>query len=105
MIDGQRLTVDDLIANVGITSEEPIDEAKARAEFGKYAKILTADTELSLSSNLDEATYEAHRSFGPFCAKPPTFRRSTVRPWLPTLLTTTFKLYSAGLIAAMNMRD
>lgn len=53
------LTVDDLIANVKISSEQTIDEAKARADFARYAKIVTTDTELSLDGELDDDAYRA----------------------------------------------
>src|SRR5882757_7445301 len=59
MFEEPRLTLDDLIENVEITSEEPIDEAKARAEFAKYARVLTTDTEISLNSDLDEDAYQS----------------------------------------------
>ena len=50
----QRMTIDDLIKNVVITSDKPIDEASIRDRFGRYAKILTTETELSLGSDLSD---------------------------------------------------
>lgn len=56
MTDTQRSPIDDIIETVEFESDQPLDQAKLRAELARYARILSTDTELSLSPELDEDT-------------------------------------------------
>ncbi|MET1025704.1 MAG: hypothetical protein ABWY00_00945 [Dongiaceae bacterium] len=61
MGDMQRLTVEDLIANAEITVSrdiDPVELAKMKSDFAKYARVVATDTELSLNPDLDEETYQ-----------------------------------------------
>jgi hypothetical protein len=55
----QNQTIEDVIETVEITSDQPIDQERMRSDLSRYAKVLTAGTELSLSPDLDEATHQA----------------------------------------------
>ena len=57
MADAQRSSIDDIIETVDIESDQPLDQAKLRADLARYARILSTDTELSLSPELDEDTH------------------------------------------------
>lgn len=57
MTDTQRFPIDDIIDTVEFESDQPLDHAALRAELTRYARILSTDTELSLSPELDEDTH------------------------------------------------
>ncbi|WP_225766805.1 hypothetical protein [Inquilinus sp. Marseille-Q2685] len=56
MTDAQRSPIDDIIETVDIESDQPLDQAKVRADLARYARILSTGTELSLPPELDEDT-------------------------------------------------
>jgi hypothetical protein len=56
MADAQHTSIEDIIETVDIESDQPLDQAKLRADLARYARILSTGTELSLTPELDEDT-------------------------------------------------
>jgi hypothetical protein len=56
MADAQHTSIEDIIESVDIESNQPLDQAKLRADLARYARVLSTGTELSLSPELDEDT-------------------------------------------------
>lgn len=56
MADAQHTSIEDIIETVDIESDQPLDQAKLRADLARYARILSTGTELSLTPGLDEDT-------------------------------------------------
>jgi hypothetical protein len=56
MTDAQPSSIDEIIETVEIESDQPLDQAKLRADLARYAKLLSTGTELSLTPELDEDT-------------------------------------------------
>ncbi|WP_342236863.1 hypothetical protein [Inquilinus sp. OTU3971] len=56
MAGAQHTSIEDIIETVDIESDQPLDQAKLRADLARYARILSTDTELSLTPELDEDT-------------------------------------------------